>query len=158
MASAQGTGSGTLTVTATVTATITLVLDSDIAGVTLTGTGTNAATLAFGNVSAYGALSSNVGRTVNGVTNFTISSPFDVKVTQSNGASATYTLTAELNALDAVNGWTVGGVTVTGTSPASITALGAYGGDVSYSLVLTIPFSESAGLISNTINFAATPN
>jgi hypothetical protein len=158
LASAQGTGGGSLAVTATIVPTITLVLDTDGAGVTLTGTGTNAASLGFGSVSAYAALSLNVGRTVNGVTNYTISTPFDVKVTQANSPSLTYTLAAELNAVDGTNTWTIGGVTITGSAPANVTATGVYGGDVAYSLVLTIPFGETAGLVSNTINFAATPN
>jgi hypothetical protein len=158
LASAQGIGGGTLTVSATIVPTITLVLDSDLSGVTLTGTGTNAATLAFGNISAYASLSSNVGRTVNGVTNYTISTPFDVKVTQANSASLTYTLAAELNSVDTTNTWTIGGVTITGGAPANVTVTGAYGGDVSYSLVLTVPFNETAGVIGNIINFSATPN
>ena len=55
---AQTTASGTLTVTATVTGSINLVFNSDASGVALSsGAGTNAATLAFGNVSAFGAIS-----------------------------------------------------------------------------------------------------
>ena len=50
------TATGTLTVTATVNGSIQLVFNSDAAGVALSsGAGTNAATLAFGNVSAFGA-------------------------------------------------------------------------------------------------------
>src|SRR5258708_35058846 len=52
------TASGTLTVTATVNGSINLVFNSDASGVALSsGAGTNAATLAFGNVSAFGARS-----------------------------------------------------------------------------------------------------
>jgi glycerol-3-phosphate dehydrogenase len=51
---AQTTASGTLSVTATVNGTISLVFNSDAAGVTLGGAGTNAATLAFGTVQAFG--------------------------------------------------------------------------------------------------------
>ncbi len=60
---AQTTASGTLTVTATVTGSINLVFNSDASGVALSsGAGTNAATLAFGNVSAFGAISAGIVR------------------------------------------------------------------------------------------------
>ena len=60
---AQTTASGTLTVTATVTGSINLVFNSDAAGLALSsGAGTNAATLAFGNVSAFGAISAGIVR------------------------------------------------------------------------------------------------
>src|SRR5690348_15035128 len=95
-ASAQ-TATGTLSVTATVNGSISLVFNSDASGVPLTGAGSNAATLAFGNVSAYGALGAGISRAV-GASNFTVSSPFDVLVSKSNSASANYTLKAQLNA------------------------------------------------------------
>ena len=53
---------GTLAVTATVASSINFVFNTGTNGVTLGGDGTNAATLAFGNVSAYGSLATNVGR------------------------------------------------------------------------------------------------
>src|SRR5438045_7288246 len=95
------TATGTLTVSATVNGSINLVFNSDASGVALTGAGTNAATLAFGNVSAYGAVNAGVTRTT-AATSFTVSSPFDVLVTKSNSASANYTLKAQLNAADAL--------------------------------------------------------
>ncbi len=80
-ASAQ-TASGTLTVTATVNGSINLVFNSDAAGVALaSGAGTNAATLAFGNVSAFGAVAAGVVRTTTATT-FTVSSAVDVLVSR----------------------------------------------------------------------------
>ncbi|MBZ5505938.1 MAG: hypothetical protein LAO78_10670 [Acidobacteriia bacterium] len=114
---AQTTANGTLTVTATVNGSIQLVFNSDAAGVALTGSGTNAATLAFGNVSAFGAVGAGVVRTTT-ATNFTVSSAVDVQVSKTNSASANYTLTAQLGAADAVNAWTVGGTPVTNASAA----------------------------------------
>src|SRR5215472_8762709 len=75
------TATGTLTVNATVTGSIQLVFNSDGSGVALTsGAGTNTATLDFGNVSAFGALSSpNIIRSV-GASSFTVSSAVDVQV------------------------------------------------------------------------------
>jgi len=157
LASAQ-TATGTLTVTATVNSSINLVFNSDVAGVALTGAGTNAATLPFGNVSAYGALGAGISRSV-AAGNFTVSTPFDVLVTASNSSSANYTLKAQLNAADAVNSWQVGGVAVTNAAQSTITATGAYGSNVPFSLALTIPFATASGTnISNAVNFTASAN
>jgi hypothetical protein len=156
---ASGTATGTLGVTATVASSIKMVFNTDASGVTLGGTGTNAATLAFGTVSAYGTIATpNVTRTATATT-FTVSSPFDVNVIKANSASTNYTLTAQLASADAVNTWQVGGVTVTNASAATITATGAYTTNVPFVLALTIPFTVAdATVVSNTINFTATGN
>jgi hypothetical protein len=157
LASAQS-ATGTLSVTATVNGSINLVFNSDAAGVALTGAGTNAATLPFGNVSAYGALAGGISRSV-AAGSFTVSSPFDVLVSASNSSSANYTLKAQLNAADATNAWQVGGVAVTNAAQSTITATGAYGSNVPFSLALTIPFATASGTnISNAVNFTATAN
>src|ERR1043166_926581 len=158
---AQTTASGTPTVTATVTGSINLVFNSDASGVALSsGAGTNAATLAFGNVSAFGALGSpNITRTVVAGTSFTASTPVDVRVSKSNSASANYTLKAQLGAADAVNTWQVAGNTVTSAAQQTITTTGTYGSNAAEGPALTVPFTPASGtLISNTINFAATAN
>jgi hypothetical protein len=157
---AQTTASGTLTVTATVNGTISLVFNSDPAGVALSGNGTNAATLAFGTVQAFGGtLAAGVSRSVVPGTSFTVSSPVDVFVDKANVSSANYTLKAQLNAADAVNSWSVGGVAVTSAAAATITATGAYTTNVPETVALTVPFSTASGTnISNAINFTATAN
>ena len=100
---AQGqTSSGTLTVTATVQSSISLTFITDTNGVALTGSGTNVATLNFGNVSQYISPPSKVTQTI-AATTFTVSTPFDVSVVKSNLMSANYTLTAEVQTADAVN-------------------------------------------------------
>lgn len=158
-ASAQVTSTGTLTVSATVGGSINLVFNSDVAGVALTGSGTNAATLAFGSVSAYGAIGGNITRSVVAGTSFTVSTPVDFNVSKANSTSANYTLKAQLGAADATNTWQVGGVTVTNGSQATVTGTGTYGSDVSEAVALTIPFTEASGTnISNTLNFTATAN
>ena len=157
LASAQS-ATGTLSVTATVNGSINMVFNSDASGVALTGAGTNAATLAFGNVSAYGALGGGISRSV-AASSFTVSSPFDVLVSTSNSTSANYALKAQLNAADATNSWQVGGVAVTNAAQSTITAAGAYGNNVPFSLALTIPFATASGTnISNAVNFTATAN
>jgi hypothetical protein len=157
-AAAAQTATGTLTVTATVNGSIQLVFNSDAAGVALTGSGTNAATLAFGNVSAFGAVSAGVVRSV-AATSFTVSSAVDVNVSKTNSASANYKLTAQLGSADAVNTWQVGGVTVTSAAAATVTATGAYAANNNFAVALTVPFATASGTaISNTINYTATAN
>jgi len=159
-AQAGNTATGTLTVTATVNSSINLVFNSDAAGVALSsGAGTNAATLAFGNVSAFGAVAANITRTVVAGTSFTVSTPVDVLVTKSNSSSANYTLKAQLGSGDAVNTWGVGGTAVSNASASTITATGTYGSNVAEAIAITVPFTTASGTsISNTINFTATSN
>jgi hypothetical protein len=156
---AQTTASGTLTVTATVTGSIQLVFNSDVAGVALSsGAGTNAATLAFGNVSAFGPVAAGIVRTAT-ANNFTVSSAVDVLVSKSNSASANYTLKAQLGSADAVNSWSVGGVAVTNAAQSTLTATGAYGSNANFPVAITVPFTTASGtLISNTIGYTATAN
>ncbi len=151
------TASGTVAMSATTTGTLNMTFVTDASGIAVGGTGTSAATIAFGTVQAFGgSLPTGVTRSVNGTTNWTLSTPFDVEVDKSNLASATYTLDASLNAADATNAWALGATVLTAT-PAAMTATGVYG-STAYTLNLTIPFSETAGLISNNINFTATSN
>lgn len=153
------TATGTLTVTATVNGSIQLVFNSDAAGVALSsGAGTNTATLAFGNVSAFGAVAAGVVRTTT-ATNFTVSSAVDVLVSKTNSASANYTLKAQLGTADAVNTWNVGGVAVTSAAQSTLTATGTYASNSNFPVAITIPFTTASGtLISNTINYTATAN
>ena len=159
VASAQ-TANGTLTVTATVNGSIELVFNSDAAGVPLSaGAGTNTATLAFGNISAFGPVTAGVTRAVVAGTSFTVSTPVDVLVTKANSASANYSLTAQLNAADAVNTWAVAGNTITNAAATTITATGAYAANVPEAIAITVPFTTASGTaISNAINFVATAN
>ncbi|HEY2392486.1 MAG TPA: hypothetical protein VGK22_15025 [Candidatus Angelobacter sp.] len=156
---AQTTASGTLTVSATVNGSIQLVFNSDAAGVALSsGAGTNAATLAFGNVSAFGTVAAGVTRTTT-ASNFTVSSAVDVQVSKTNSASANYTLKAQLGAADATNTWSVGGVAVTSAAQSTLTATGAYAANSNFPVAITVPFTSASGTtIANTINYVATAN
>jgi hypothetical protein len=156
---AQTTASGTLTVSATVNGSIQLVFNSDAAGVALSsGAGTNAATLAFGNVSAFGTVAAGVARTTT-ASNFTVSSAVDVQVSKTNSASANYTLKAQLGTADATNTWSVGGVAVTSAAQSTLTATGAYAANSNFPVAITVPFTSASGTtISNTINYVATAN
>lgn len=156
---AQTTASGTLTVTATVNGSIQLVFNSDAAGVALSsGNGTNAATLAFGNVSAFGTVAAGIVRTTT-ANNFTVSSAVDVLVSKTNSASANYTLKAQLGAADATNTWSVGGVAVTSAAQATVTGTGTYASNSNFPVAITVPFLTPSGTnISNSINYVATAN
>ncbi len=159
-AQAGSTASGTLSVSATVTGSISLVFNTDTAGgLPLTsGNGTSAASLAFGNVSAFGTLAANITRTVAANT-FTVSTPVDVFVSKFNSNSATYRLTAQLVTPDAVNTWSVGGVAVSNATAATVTTTGAYASNNALAVAITIPFTSPSGTsISNQINYTATSN
>jgi hypothetical protein len=154
---AQITSSGTLTVDATVASTINLTFVSDIAGVPLTGSGTNTATLNFGTISEFGPLSPNVTRSIVG-SNLTVRTPFDISVTESNVTSDSYTLTAQLTTTDATNSWAVDAFTLNSATPTTLTAAGVYATNAPHTLALTVPAAEAAGAITNAINFVALAN
>jgi hypothetical protein len=148
---------GTMAVTATPAASISLTFVSDGSGIALGNSGTSAVTMAFGTVQAFGGtVPAGVTKTVSGTTSWSLSTPFDVVVSIANQVSLNYTLTAGLQNADAVNTWQIGSTTLTLT-PATLTTTGAYG-TTPYTFKLTIPFSEAAGNITNTINFTATAN
>jgi hypothetical protein len=148
---------GTVAVTATTSASVSLTFVSDGAGITLGNSGTAAASIAFGSVQAYGgAVPPGVTKTVTAPTNWSLSTPIDVVVQVANQTSSNYTLTAALQTADATNTWQLGATSLA-TTAATLTSTGAYG-STPFTFKLTIPFSEAAGVISNTINFTATAN
>jgi hypothetical protein len=159
IASAQ-TGSGSLGVTATVQGSILLTFVTDQSGIAITGTGTSTASLPFGTVKMYGgSVATNVTKTLSGTTSFSLATPFDVQVDLSNSPSATYILTALLASADIVNVWKIGATDISASGTASnLTSTGAYATAVPYTLHLTVPASEAAGLISNSIGFTAVGN
>ena len=159
VASAQ-TGSGTLGVTATVQGSLNLTFVTDASGLAVTGTGTSVASLPFGNVRMFGGtVPANVTKTVNGTTSFSLATPFDVRVDLANSASATYILSALLATADAANVWLLGATDISASGTAStLTATGAYAAAVPYTLHLTVPATEAAGLITNSIGFTAVGN
>jgi hypothetical protein len=155
--------SGTLTVTATIDPSISLSFASDASGLALaSGNGTATATMALGHIAAYGYTPpSGVTQAVNGsagsATAFSVSTPFDVLVMEANTSSTGYTLTAALGSADTRNTWSVGGTTVT-TTATNLTASGVYNTATSYALLISVPFTNTTGSISNTLNFVATAN
>ena len=148
---------GTVAVTATTSASVSLTFVTDGAGITMGNSGTSATTVAFGSVQAYGgSVPGGVTKTINGSTDWSLSTPIDVVVQVANQTSSNYTLAAGLQSADSTNTWQLGATALT-TTPATLTSTGAYG-STAYTFKLTIPFTAAAGAISNTINFTATAN
>ena len=158
LAAAQlNSASGTLTVTATVESSIGLTFENDAAGVSLTGAGTNAATMALGSISAYGTIATpGVTRTLS-ASDFTVSSPFGVRVIKANTSSANYTLAASLGSADSTNTWRINAVSLT-TSNQNLGTTYGYGSSVAHTMSLTVPFTASTGAVSKVLNFTATAN
>jgi hypothetical protein len=149
--------SGTLTVTATVESSIGMTFENDAAGVVLTGAGTNAATMAFGAISAYNTLATpNVSRSVS-ASAFTVSSLFGVKVVRANSSSSTYTLAAALGSADTTNTWRINATTLT-TSNQNLGTSYSYNVAVAHTVYLTVPLTASTGPVSKVLNFTATAN
>jgi hypothetical protein len=155
IANAQ-TGSGTLGVTATVAGSISLTFVTDPSGLAITGTGTSTASLPFGTVSMFGgSLPTNVTKTVNSTTSFTLATPFDVRVDLANSISTANTLNVTLATADATNAWAIGATDISSGGPFALTAAGVYGAAVPYTLKITVPATETAGTITNSIGFTA---
>lgn len=163
-AAAQTTSTGTLNVELQNGSGLQLVFQTDASGVTLGNPGTAASTLAFGTVSEYGSLGTNVTRTT-GTSNFTVSTPFDINVEVSGISSANYTLSAAL-AATAPTGITlkVDSVSLT-TSSQTISTTSSYGSNVSHTLSAVISTAASGAggpttgtQLTSTINFTATAN
>jgi hypothetical protein len=159
------------TATGTINATlinkngIALVFDSDPGGVTLGATGSSAATLNFGTVSAFGPLAAGVTRTSVTATNFTVRTPFDVQVIQGGLNTNSYTLSAQLgSALPTGFSFKVDGITLA-AGLSIIQNNGAYNVDVPHNLDLTVSTAApGAGgpavntALSTVINFQASAN
>jgi hypothetical protein len=159
IANAQTAGSGTLEVTASVQGSLNLTFVTDGNGLAVTGTTTSTGALPFGTVSMYGGtIPANVIKTVNGTTSFDLSTPFDVRVDQSNSASTTYTLSATLATADASNKWSIGGTDISSAAAFALTSTGAYATAVPYVFKLEVPATEASGSVSNSIGFTAISN
>jgi hypothetical protein len=138
---------------------------SDPSGVSLTGNGTSAATLGFGNISAYGVLSPGVSRPAVTGSNFTVRTPFDVNVIVGGIATTSYNLSAALSAA-APAGFTyiVDNVPLT-TLTQTIQTNAAYSTNIVHNLDLTVSTAgPTAGgpavgtVVSSTITFTAVAN
>lgn len=142
--------------------TLVMQIDSDPSGIVVSGSGTETASISFGSVRAFGGtVPSGVTESL-GVNSWTLNTLIDVKVSKGtldvlDELSTSYTLTAQLETADTINTWKWNSLTLS-TTAATVTATGVYNSTPSYSFNLTVPFSESAGSIANTIEMTATAN
>jgi hypothetical protein len=159
------------TATGTINATllnkngIAILFNSDAAGVALGNSGTSAATLNFGTISAFGTLAAGVTRPSVTAANYTVRTIFDVQVIQGGLASVSYTLAANLAAA-APTGFTylVDGLSLTTTSQ-TVQTNGTYSNNIPHNLDLRVlTAAPGAGgpavgtPVTTTINFTATAN
>lgn len=151
---AQDTASGVINATLINKSGLMLVFISDPAGVTLNGSGTNAANLDFGHVSMFAPAPPGAS-VVRGSNSFTVSSGFYLDVEQAGG-SASFQLSAALDAPSPIFGVAVDGVSLT-TQPVIVNGSGPYG-KTPHTLAVTIPASAVAGALNITIDFVATAN
>ncbi|MGA3328054.1 MAG: hypothetical protein ABSF45_26690 [Terriglobia bacterium] len=144
---------------------IALIFDSNAGGVTLGGNASSAASLNFGTISAFGALSSGVTRPSVGANSFTVQSLFNVQVIEGGLGSPNYTLSAQL-ATTAPTGFTYQVDTISlSTTAQKIQSNGTYNTDVQHALNLLVS-SAAPGAggpavgtpLTTTINFTATSN
>ncbi len=144
---------------------ITLVFDADPGGVALGSSGSSAASLNFGTISAFGPLSAGVTRSTVLAASYTVRTLFDAQVIEGGLTSANYTLTANLAAAAPTGfAYAIDAVTLT-TAAQTIQTNGAYNTDVQHSLNLTVstaaPGSGGPAVgtpLTSTINFTATAN
>ena len=136
---------------------IEITFDTNASGVVLGGSGSPAATLAFGNISAFQPVGAGITRTTT-VNTFTVSSPFNVFVTVGGVNSPSYRLQARLAAAAGVYTYKVDAITLTTANQNIVAADTHYDQDVQHTLFLTVPFTAPAGAVSNTVNFTVTAN
>jgi hypothetical protein len=157
-------GSGNMGVSATITGSILLTFATDTGnGMAVTGTGTSTASLPFSTVQMFGgSVPTGVTKTLSGVTSFTLSTPFNVRVDLANDTSSTCTLSALLSSTEAgTKVWSLGGLDLTansGVTPTVLTALGAYATAVPYTLTVTVLATDVTTAITNSIAFTAVSN
>jgi hypothetical protein len=138
---------------------LTLTFSSNASGISIGGTGTASASMALGKVQAYGGtVPTGVTKSVNGTTNWTLSTPVNVKVTKSGVTSSSYSMLAELASSDTTLTWKFGSATLSSTSYSTVTTSGVYSTATPYTFSLTIPFSASARTVNNTIDILVTSN
>lgn len=144
---------------------LTLSISTDASGVILGGSGTGTATMSFGTVQAYGgSLASGATKTM-GSTSFTISSPFDVKVTCTlldlslclPILTPSYSVMVDLQASDVSDVWQISSLTL-GTVLTTLTNSGIYGLLTPWTISVNVPFSRASGTLSDTVNLVVIAN
>ena len=150
-------GSGTLGVGAEIQGALSITFTTHSGGPTLTGSGSNAASLAFGTFNSFSPNATSGGVTkTSGSGNFSLAAGFDIQVDVANSSSEAYTLAATLATPASANTWLIGAVDISDGSSHDLASDQPYGTPVSYVLKLTVANSAVAGSINNSISFTAT--
>lgn len=135
-----------------------LIFNTDASGVTLGNSGTSAASLNLGTVAMY-MTTPPAGVTLSRtLTNFTVSTPFDVYVDVGGVTSTSYKLQAQLQSAPGVYTFKIDAVTLTTTASTIVAADPNYRANVPHTFSLTVPNTAPAGVVSNTVNFTVTAN
>src|SRR5688500_16771368 len=106
---------------------ISLTFQTVTGGLSVSGAGTDTASMNFGTVSAYAPLGAGITRSTN-ATDYTIGSDFGVRVVRNGGQSPNYLLRARLTSSNALT-WRINGVVMT-TTLATIANAQPYGSTV----------------------------
>ncbi len=158
IANAAGeTGSGTLGVGADIGGALQITFTTHSGGPTLSGSGSNAASLAFGTFNSFSPNTTSGGVTKTaGSGSFSLSAAVDIQVDVANSSSEAYTLAATLATPATANTWLIGGTDISDGSSHDLATDQSYGSPVAYAVKLTVPNSAAPGSITNSISFTAT--
>jgi hypothetical protein len=158
MAAMAQTASGTLAITATLQSTMQIQLVPATSNPVTFGGTNQAATLALGNVSAFGAesLPTNVTQVTTPGTNFVLTIPFGIVGYGANVTQTGFTYVAtRVKAGTDGNTWAIGGTTIPATG-GTASAHVVWNTTTNYSLTITVPTATAAGAIGDTVTFTAT--
>ena len=134
---------------------LTLTFQTVSGGLSLSGSGTDTASMNFGTVSAYAPLGAGISRS-NNATDYTIGSGFGVMVVRNGGRSPNYLLRARLTSSNALT-WRINGVVMT-TTLATVANAQPYGSTVPYALEFVVPVASAPGAASATFEVRAIVN
>jgi hypothetical protein len=150
-------GSGTLGVGADIQGALSVTFTTHSGGLTVTGSGSNAASLAFGTFSSFSPNGTTGGVTkTTGSGTFSLAATVDIQVDVANSSSEAYTLAATLATPVTANTWLIGATDVSDGASHDLAGDQPYGTAVPYVVKLTVANSATAGSIANSISFVAT--
>jgi hypothetical protein len=135
---------------------LTLTFQTVGGGLSLSGSGTDTASMNFGTVSAYAPLGAGITRS-NGATDYTIGSDFGLMVVKNGrGGGPNYLVRARLTGSNPLT-WSINGVAMT-TTLTTVANNQPYGSTVPYALEFVVPVASAAGAASATFEVQAIAN
>ena len=135
---------------------LTLTFQTVSGGLSLSGSGTDTASMNFGNVSAYAPLGAGITRS-NGATDYTIGSDFGLMVVKGGrGGSPNYLVRARLTSSNPLT-WSINGVVMT-TTLQPVANNQPYGSTVPYALQFVVPKASAPGAASAVFEVRAVSN